>query len=364
LPYIKDYEPIASALIADRMEALIQQTGTNGFHFVDEAAPPALMRNLAIEIIRRKLVVTWWTNIRFEKSFTQDLCYLLAASGCIAVSGGLEVAADRLLQLIEKGVTVKQVAKVTSHFTKAGILVHAYLMYGFPTQTEQETLDSLEMVRQLFQAGTIQSGFWHRFAMTSHSPVGMHPEKFNVVANKAKAIAFADNDVDHEDPTGGDHEKYSFGLKKSLLNFMVQAHFEKPLSYWFDFKVPKTIIDPAYIYSCITEINYTPPKENALVIWLGNQPETAIFTQAKKGLQREILSMTFHTNKETLKIQLPKEAGLWLNKLLEKINIHQSDFSTFAQIKKDYENAGLEDFPLFWDNKPVNKLRDIGLIIV
>ena len=73
-----------------------------------------------------------------------------------------------------------QVARVADAFTQAGIMVHAYLMYGFPTQTTQETVDSLEMVRQLFSNGVVQSGFWHRFAMTAHSPVGLHPAGFDV----------------------------------------------------------------------------------------------------------------------------------------------------------------------------------------
>ncbi|MFN9709909.1 MAG: B12-binding domain-containing radical SAM protein, partial [Bacteroidota bacterium] len=166
LDYIQRYEPLTAHLLCDRMEAIMKQTGTNGFHFVDEAAPPSLMRALALEIIKRKMVVSWWTNIRFEKSFTRDLCLLLKASGCIAVSGGLEVASNRLLTLIDKGVTVEQVAKVNRNFTQAGIMVHAYLMYGFPTQTDQETIDSLEMVRQLFKAGVLQSAYWHQFAMT------------------------------------------------------------------------------------------------------------------------------------------------------------------------------------------------------
>ena len=59
-------------------------------------------------------------------------------------------------------------------------MVHAYLMYGFPTQTAQETIDSLEVVRQLFEAGVVQSGFWHQFAMTAHSPIGINPEKLRL----------------------------------------------------------------------------------------------------------------------------------------------------------------------------------------
>jgi radical SAM superfamily enzyme YgiQ (UPF0313 family) len=110
LDYIKVYEPVLAKQLVDRMEELIEQTGESGFHFVDEAAPPALMRELALEILRRDLTVSWWTNIRFEKKFSKDLCMLLKESGCIAVSGGLEVASDRLLKLIDKGVSVEQVA--------------------------------------------------------------------------------------------------------------------------------------------------------------------------------------------------------------------------------------------------------------
>ncbi|MEI6410754.1 MAG: radical SAM protein, partial [Bacteroidota bacterium] len=209
LDYIKNYEPITADILCDRIETIIAQTGEHGFHFVDEAAPPALMRELALEILRRKLTVVWWTNIRFEKSFTPDLCRLLKASGCIAVSGGLEVASDRLLALMQKGVTVAQVARVAESFTDAGIMVHAYLMYGFPTQTARETIDSLEMVRQLFLNGVIQSGFWHLFAMTAHSPVGMNPEAYGVIRTGPEFGGFADNDLAHEDPEGCDHELYA-----------------------------------------------------------------------------------------------------------------------------------------------------------
>ena len=234
LDYIKLYEPIAAQLLCDRMEEIIAQTGQNGFHFVDEAAPPALMRALAIEIIRRKLTVSWWTNVRFEKSFTRDLCLLLKASGCIAVSGGLEVASDRLLELIQKGITVAQVARVNKNFTEAGIMVHAYLMYGFPTQTAQETIDSLEMVRQMFKLGILQSAFWHLFTMTAHSPVGLDPEKYRVKKVTEAIGSFANNDIEHIDPSGADHETFSFGLKKSLLNYMHGIGLDDPLQKWFD----------------------------------------------------------------------------------------------------------------------------------
>ena len=140
---------------------------------------------MAEELLRRNVVISWWGNIRFEKSFTPELCELLAASGCIAISGGLEVASDRLLNLMKKGVSVSQVARVTRAFSDVGILVHAYLMYGFPTQTVQDTVDALEYVRQMFEEGCIQSGFFHRFTCTVHSPVGKNPEEYGVQSHSA-----------------------------------------------------------------------------------------------------------------------------------------------------------------------------------
>lgn len=247
LDYIKRYEPNKAPLICDRIEAIIVQTGRHGFHFTDEAAPPALLRNLALEIIRRKLTVVWWTNIRFEKSFTRELCTLLKESGCIAVSGGLEVASDRILKMINKGVTVAQVARVADHFTRAGIMVHAYLMYGFPTQTVQETVDSLEVVRQLFMHGVVQSGFWHQFAMTAHSPVGLDPQRFGVEKEDVPPGAFANNDLIPVDRKGCDHELFSDGLKKSLYNYMHGICFDFPLQEWFDFRIPRTKIASGFI---------------------------------------------------------------------------------------------------------------------
>ncbi|MEI6766413.1 MAG: radical SAM protein [Bacteroidota bacterium] len=247
LDYIKRYSTADAEVLCNRIEAIIKQTGQRGFHFVDEAAPPAVLRKLAEEILRRKLSITWWTNIRFETAFTKELCALLAKSGCIAVSGGLEVASDRLLEKMQKGVSVAQVARVTDAFRKSGIMIHAYLMYGFPTQTAQETIDSLEIVRQLFEQKLIQSAFWHRFAMTVHSTVGMHPEKFGVQKVDGTADSFTQNGCNHIDETGGPHDKFGSGLAKALYNYIHDNGFDFPLRDWFDFKVPPTQIPPKYI---------------------------------------------------------------------------------------------------------------------
>ncbi len=362
LDYIKLYEPVAANLLCDRIEELIAQTGQNGFHFVDEAAPPALMRALALEIIRRNLTVSWWTNIRFEKSFSLDLCRLLKASGCIAVSGGLEVASDRLLDLIQKGVTVAQVAQVTRNFTEAGIMVHAYLMYGFPTQTAQETIDSLEMVRQMFEIGVLQSGFWHQFAMTAHSPVGMYPEKFGVKKETEAIGTFANNDIVHRDLKGADHDTFSYGLKKSLLNYMHGIGFDLPLQDWFDFKIPRTKVPPQYIELALGNDPIVSLKPTAKIVWLGKMPNVQYFTKTKKGKQFDMATLTFYDKNETSTLQIGQAQTEWLVQILPQLSPKNPETLTFKDVKAHYEAAGLEDFELFWYNKPFNRMGEMGLL--
>jgi radical SAM superfamily enzyme YgiQ (UPF0313 family) len=247
LDYIGRYDTASAATLVDRIEAIVTETGQTGFHFVDEAAPPKALKGLAEELQRRNRAISWWGNIRFEKSFTPELCHQLADSGCIAVSGGLEVASDRLLKLMKKGVSVEQVARVTRAFSDAGILVHAYLMYGFPTQTVQDTVDALEYVRQLFAEGCIQSGFFHRFACTVHSPVGKHPDEYGIRLKPLPPISFATNDVEFVDPTGVDHERLGQALNKALYNYMHGIGLDEDVRSWFADRVPRPRVGRHFI---------------------------------------------------------------------------------------------------------------------
>ena len=233
LDYINRYESAPIQLIVDRMETIMRQTGQSGFHFVDEAAPPALLRKLAEEIIRRKLTLSYWTNVRFEKSFTPELSYLMAQSGCIAISGGLEVASPRILKLINKGITIETARESMKNFAEAGIMTHAYLMYGFPTETARETIDSLEIVRGLFEEGYIQSAFWHRYAMTIHSPSGQCPENVGAKRIDIPVGTFANNEIPFSTPNEIDLESYGKGLNLATYNYMQGAGYDINVREWF-----------------------------------------------------------------------------------------------------------------------------------
>lgn len=233
LDYIKRYKAPDAKRFVDKMEEVMRQTGESGFHFVDEALPPKLLKEVAQEILNRKLIVSYWGNIRFDKSYTPELCQLLSLSGCIAVSGGIEVASDRLLKLMNKGVTVDQVKETTRNLTEAGIMVHAYLMYGFPTETYKETMDALKNVRDMFRNGLLQSAHWHRYAMTVHSPSGKNPEQYGAKSCGEQRNPFCNNEIDYDYQFDYDLDKIGAGLSHATYNYMHGLGFEIPLKEWF-----------------------------------------------------------------------------------------------------------------------------------
>ncbi len=239
LDYIGNYHAPKASSVVDHMERIMGQTRRTGFHFVDEALPPKLLQEVAEEILRRGLAVSFWGNIRFEKAYTAELCDLLAEAGMVAVSGGLEVASDRLLKLIDKGVTIHQTVEACRHLRDAGIMVHTYLMYGFPTETLQESVDALETVRRMFDEGIVQSAFWHRYAMTCHSPSGLNPERYGAHRTTLEPNPFCNNEVDWEPQFPYDIEAVGAALRLATYNYMNGLGLDQPVRSWFPIKVPK-----------------------------------------------------------------------------------------------------------------------------
>ena len=247
LPYIADYSAPKASTVVDHMQRVAEQTGRSGFHFVDEALPPRLLHDVAEEIIRRGMAVSFWGNIRFEKAYTDELCQLLAKAGMVAASGGLEVASDRLLRLMDKGVTIQQTVDACRHLHNAGIMVHTYLMYGFPSETLQESIDALETVRRMFDEGIVQSAFWHRYAMTCHSPSGLHPELFGARRTNNVLNPFCNNEVDWMPANGGsrqfnyDIDAVGSALRLATYNYMYGLGLDQDVRRWFPKKTLKLL---------------------------------------------------------------------------------------------------------------------------
>lgn len=244
LDYIQRYDPAPVKTIVDWIMRVKNETGQSGFHFTDEAAPPALLHHLSNELIKRRIAISWWTNIRFEQAFTPAIIERMAASGCIALSGGLETAESRTLKLLNKGIDLTTVARITHDMNCHGIMVHAYLMYGVPTQTLQETVDALEYVRQLFVHGCIQSAFWHRFALTVHSRFFAEPDLIGVIPLLPHASAFSINEMAYTPSSIEKDSDIGRSLHKAVYNFMHGVGLETAVSDWFGKDAPQPRLDP------------------------------------------------------------------------------------------------------------------------
>ena len=232
IDYICRYDPATPTTVCDWIEQVLEQTGFNGFHFVDEALPPDLLDGLCDEILRRGLHIEWWGNIRFEKRFSSALISKMAAAGCIAVTGGLETGVDRTLKLMRKGITMGHATRVLTDLADAGIMTHAYLMYGFPTQTLDETFQALETIRGLFEADILHSAYWHRFALTAHSDISIHPEKYDIQPLELPVSTFALNEIPFKGNYDHDLEAVGQALKSSTYNYLHGMGFEVPVEEW------------------------------------------------------------------------------------------------------------------------------------
>lgn len=359
LDYIGRYEMTPTDRLIRQIERLIAETGRRGFHFVDEAAPPAALKALALGLLERGIDITWWGNIRFEEAFSPDLCRLLAASGCIAVTAGLEAASDRILEKIKKGITVDHTALVSAAFHDAGILIHAYLMYGCPSETIQETIDSLERVRQLFATGLMQSAFWHRFTATAHSPVGLQPALHGIRILGPTFEGFAENDLSHEDRIGQTPDWLGEGLRRSMLNFLEGRGLKLDIRRWFDCPVPKPQVPSTWLKRLLKD---RQRKDDLRVerrfVWLGEMPVCTV-----SGKRRRIL---LPGEPSAAGLTLKDTEAQWLTDLIERSSPRLDRSAPYQLIRETAETfpGSQKEFATFMASPAWSRIRSAGLLLV
>ena len=359
LDYIGRYEITPTERLIKQIQQLIAETGRREFHFVDEAAPPAALKSMALALLEQNISISWWGNIRFEEAFTPDLCRLLAASGCIAVTAGLEAASDRLLVKMKKGITVDQTARVAAAFRSAGILVHAYLMYGFPSETVQETIDSLERVRQLFAAELMQSAFWHRFTTTAHSPIGLNPKTHGLRILGPEFSGFAENDLVHRDRVGPTPEWLGEGLRRSMLNFLEGRGLRMDVRQWFDQAAPAPRVSSTWVSRILkTRHSTDDPNAERRLVWLGSQPVAE--------RRRTVTTLHIPGQAQEISVTLSSPHALWFQDLLEQSaprNTRTTSYPLFRDTRATFPDSNT-DFAAFLRSSAWKRVRAAGLLLV
>jgi radical SAM superfamily enzyme YgiQ (UPF0313 family) len=360
LQYIRRYEITPTDHLLEQIDSLIAETGHRRFHFVDEAAPPAALKALAIALLERGLPMSWWSNIRFEEAFTPDLCRLLAASGCIAVTAGLEAASDRLLAKMKKGITVDQTARVAQAFREAGILVHAYLMYAFPSETLQETMDSLERVRQLFSADLVQSAFWHRFTATAHSPIGINPKTNGLRIIGPEFQGFAENDLIHVDRHGETPDWVGEGLRRSMLNFLEGRGLAMDVRRWFDHRTPRPRVSASWISRILSERPlWADLKAERRCVWIGGSP---VITSSRGGRVR----LHIASPKKHMTVTLAPRQADWLSDVLFQCRVarqREGNYPLWREARRAFPGTTAQ-LAAFVTQPEWRTIRAAGLLLV
>ena len=243
LDYVGRYVPADLSALAAAADAAASRSRVFGIHFVDEAVPIAKLLQFA-RINRQRTAsgarpFHYWGNVRFDASWTADRCELLAASGLVAVSGGIEIATEKGLEMTDKGFDFTGLVRTLVAMKRAGLLVHAYLIYGYPGQTEGDIVGSAEAVRQLFASGLVDSAFWHRFVLGRHSR--MYAEWKAGTRPALRPIdpggTFADNDLAFEGEQS--YERFAAPLESALAAWMDGEEMQRPAATWFEETAPK-----------------------------------------------------------------------------------------------------------------------------
>jgi len=284
LDYVKGYCPTNVSKLYQGLLAQCREKGVYGIHFVDEAMPPAMMIAFARENIAHGSPITWWGNVRFEKSFTRDVADFLAYGGLIGVSAGLESATGNGLAAIHKGTDLESIVGACCAFKEAGILVHAYMIYGYWWEEELDLINSMETLRQFYVNGLLDSCFWHKFVLTRHSRVykewteGKIPDLKPIdPQEKQNAPLFAKNGLHFEGEKKS--QKYGAFLDYSLNQWMHGEDLEKPVQKWFDFQVVRPSVPKDFIekiiekYEAKRDENFKKPlpQDKSKIFWLGGE---------------------------------------------------------------------------------------------
>lgn len=330
LDYVKDYCPTNVDNLYNSLSVQAEKSGVFGIHFVDEACPPVALQNFALKNIARKekaTPLTFWGNIRFEKTFSRDLADLLSNGGLTAVSAGIEIATGTGLDAVNKGTDMKNIVSACCAFKEAGILIHSYMIFGFWSQSEQDLIDSMETLRQLFEAELLDSAFWHKFTLTLHSRIyeeykaGKYP-KLKIFPQKESQ--FAKNDLHYEGEEKS--EKYSAPLNSALELWMHGEKLNKPVESYFPFKMPKPSIAKDYINSLIA--SYEEERDKAFCclpnpgskekcVWLGGVP---LLLKSQNGMQ-----LCWSYMGELLYADIEKNKGNEIAGVLKKISAANFD---------------------------------------
>lgn len=132
----------------DELAQLSAKYDTPYFFFTDECLALSPTKRLCQQLIERGLNLQWTAEMRFEKHLSRELLALMRDAGCLKIVFGLETFNQRMMDFMKKGIQQEHVRRISDDCVDLGIAVHCYVIVGFPTETEQEALETMNFIVQ------------------------------------------------------------------------------------------------------------------------------------------------------------------------------------------------------------------------
>lgn len=134
--------------IKEELEFLIKDYGIKGFCVVDDNF--LVNKEKAMEIIREigKLNLKWSTLARVD-NVDLELLKELKNSGCIEIKYGVESGSQKMLDLMNKKITVSEIKNAFNLTKDVGINAKALIMHGFPKEDINTTKETIALLEEL-----------------------------------------------------------------------------------------------------------------------------------------------------------------------------------------------------------------------
>jgi hypothetical protein len=276
LDYVSFYKNVCVEKLFRSLENQSEKNKIRGIHFVDEAMPPVALKKFSWMNLRSQKKFSFWGNVRFEKIFRRDLTDFLSFGGLLGVTGGIEIATQNGLDSVKKGTDLDAIVGACCAFKESGIFVHAYMIYGFFGESETDTINSMETLRQFFAEGILDSAFWHKFVLTKNSRIyaewknGMHAD---LQPEEISSEDFLHNELNFRGEEKS--KKFGRGLSAALDSWMHGEKISRRVNDWFDFKTPLPTVSKNLVKDAIVRYEKNRDEEFAKnfcaenSVWLG-----------------------------------------------------------------------------------------------
>jgi anaerobic magnesium-protoporphyrin IX monomethyl ester cyclase len=164
--------------IAAHLVQMEKRWGCRTFYFSQDAFAPQTARKLSRKLRSAGTSLRWATDIRPEPGLTPECCRDLKNGGALSMALGIETASTRVLQLIDKGVSLKDIQAAVKNLSAAGIAVEAMCFTEFPTETYAEANSTIAFIGK--RKNQISLFICGRFGLCHGSRVAHFPGNYGI----------------------------------------------------------------------------------------------------------------------------------------------------------------------------------------